>query len=113
MLHQFIDAWIDLRRWIQYQSSQSRLAANHVQPILAALADPSRRDAPAVLYFPRPRTIRVAEGAENKEQLAVLNALDCDCVQGYVLARPMPGDAFMKWAKAFSAGTALEPLSSR
>lgn len=54
----------------------------------------------------------VAEGAENKEQMAVLNALACDCVQGYVLARPMPGDAFMRWAKAFAAGTALEPLIS-
>jgi diguanylate cyclase len=43
----------------------------------------------------------IAEGAETKEQLAVLTALGCDFVQGYVLARPMPGDAFIRWAKAF------------
>ena len=47
------------------------MASSHVQPILTALKEPSRRDAPAVLYFPRPRRIRIAEGATiNKEEFA-------------------------------------------
>ncbi|MEO0515013.1 MAG: EAL domain-containing protein [Planctomycetota bacterium] len=32
----------------------------------------------------------VAEGIETMEQLAVLQALDCDHLQGYLFARPMP-----------------------
>ena len=35
----------------------------------------------------------VAEGVETEPQLRVLRALDCDLVQGFLLARPMPGDA--------------------
>jgi EAL domain-containing protein (putative c-di-GMP-specific phosphodiesterase class I) len=32
-----------------------------------------------------------AEGVETAEQLAMLRALGCDDVQGFLLARPMPG----------------------
>jgi EAL domain-containing protein (putative c-di-GMP-specific phosphodiesterase class I) len=32
----------------------------------------------------------VAEGVENEEQLAILRALKCNEVQGYLIARPMP-----------------------
>lgn len=32
----------------------------------------------------------VAEGVETEEQLSHLRTIDCDCVQGYYLARPMP-----------------------
>jgi diguanylate cyclase (GGDEF)-like protein len=35
----------------------------------------------------------VAEGVENAEQLAVLRALGCNEVQGYLIARPMPAEA--------------------
>lgn len=34
----------------------------------------------------------VAEGVENTEQVASLRALDCDLVQGFLFARPMPAD---------------------
>ncbi|MEM9882300.1 MAG: EAL domain-containing protein [Planctomycetota bacterium] len=34
----------------------------------------------------------VAEGIETVEQLAVLQALDCDRLQGYLFARPLPAD---------------------
>jgi EAL domain-containing protein (putative c-di-GMP-specific phosphodiesterase class I) len=37
----------------------------------------------------------VAEGVETKEQVAMLLALDCDLVQGYLYARPLSAkDAF-------------------
>jgi diguanylate cyclase (GGDEF)-like protein len=35
----------------------------------------------------------VAEGVENREQLALLRALGCNEVQGYLIARPMPAAA--------------------
>lgn len=35
----------------------------------------------------------VAEGVENHEQLALLRALGCNEVQGYLIARPMPAEA--------------------
>jgi predicted signal transduction protein with EAL and GGDEF domain len=36
----------------------------------------------------------VAEGVEDAETLAALNALGCDIAQGFYLDRPMPADAF-------------------
>ena len=32
----------------------------------------------------------VAEGAESPEDLELLKSIGCDCVQGYVFARPCP-----------------------
>ncbi|BEV71634.1 MULTISPECIES: bifunctional diguanylate cyclase/phosphodiesterase [unclassified Paludibacterium] len=39
----------------------------------------------------------VAEGAETPQELAWLRENDCDLVQGYVLARPMPLEQFLLW----------------
>lgn len=39
----------------------------------------------------------VAEGVENPALLAVLSALDCELVQGYVFARPMAFAALQDW----------------
>ena len=41
----------------------------------------------------------VAEGVETEEQLAVLRAIGCSECQGYLIARPMPPDAFILWAR--------------
>jgi len=39
----------------------------------------------------------IAEGVETAEQLAVVEALGCHCVQGYLLARPMPTQEATQW----------------
>jgi EAL domain-containing protein (putative c-di-GMP-specific phosphodiesterase class I)/AmiR/NasT family two-component response regulator len=42
----------------------------------------------------------VAEGVENEDDLTVLKELGCDIVQGYLTARPMPGEEVVSWLKS-------------
>ncbi|MGI9222721.1 MAG: EAL domain-containing protein [Woeseiaceae bacterium] len=39
----------------------------------------------------------VAEGVETDQQYAILRRLECDMVQGYFIAKPMPADEFRRW----------------
>lgn len=39
----------------------------------------------------------IAEGVENLEQLNLLHEFDCDIIQGYYFAKPMPLDDFLKY----------------
>ena len=41
----------------------------------------------------------VAEGVETEEDLVLLEALECPFAQGYVIAKPMPGDELLLWAQ--------------
>ncbi len=60
-----------------------------------------------VLGFARALNLSViAEGVETPSSLAVLQALGCRAFQGYLFARPMPGDAFLAFA-------ALDPDARR
>jgi len=40
----------------------------------------------------------VAEGGELEGQAALLREAQCDELQGYLVARPMPADALLQWA---------------
>lgn len=44
----------------------------------------------------------VAEGIETAEQLAILGAINCEMVQGYVYAKPLPVADFENWARTFA-----------
>jgi EAL domain-containing protein (putative c-di-GMP-specific phosphodiesterase class I) len=44
----------------------------------------------------------VAEGVETEFQAAKLLEMGCKLGQGFLLARPMPGDAFLTWLKSQS-----------
>lgn len=56
----------------------------------------------------------IAEGVETVAQGSALLALGCTIAQGFVIARPMPADAFLLWAAqwkpdpAWSAASALD-----
>lgn len=46
----------------------------------------------------------VAEGAETAAEIAWLNCMACDMVQGYGIAKPMPADDFAHWVSEFNRG---------
>jgi diguanylate cyclase (GGDEF)-like protein len=52
----------------------------------------------------------LAEGVETAEQLAVAGDLGCTFVQGYYIARPMPGDAMTAWMATRSPARPLRSL---
>jgi diguanylate cyclase (GGDEF)-like protein len=47
----------------------------------------------------------VAEGAETDEQMAMLQRMRCDEVQGYGYGRPMPFERFVEFARTHAPGT--------
>jgi diguanylate cyclase (GGDEF)-like protein len=46
----------------------------------------------------------VAEGIETQGALDLLAAMGCDEAQGYFIAKPMPADQFLAWARARAQG---------
>ncbi len=43
----------------------------------------------------------VAEGIEEESQVAMLQEMGCDYIQGFVFAKPMPIDEFEKWGEMY------------
>lgn len=43
----------------------------------------------------------VAEGIETQEQLAYVNSMHCDVIQGFYFSRPLPLKEFETWADTF------------
>lgn len=44
-----------------------------------------------------------AEGVEDQQTMDYLKEIGCDLAQGYLVARPMPGDQALAWAKQYQA----------
>jgi EAL domain-containing protein (putative c-di-GMP-specific phosphodiesterase class I) len=55
----------------------------------------------------------VAEGVETLAHAELLRSLGCDALQGYALARPMPADDFLAFAKAREWMPAARPTTAR
>jgi EAL domain-containing protein (putative c-di-GMP-specific phosphodiesterase class I) len=55
----------------------------------------------------------VAEGVESAKCWKLLSELKCDEIQGFFIARPMPGEDFLYWARSWVApNTASEHLDT-
>ncbi|WP_018861990.1 MULTISPECIES: bifunctional diguanylate cyclase/phosphodiesterase [unclassified Thioalkalivibrio] len=50
----------------------------------------------------------VAEGVEDEQTLAMLRELGCDDAQGFGIARPMPFDEALSWARQYSPAPAQD-----
>lgn len=46
----------------------------------------------------------IAEGVETHEQAQILRQLRCDEIQGYLIARPMPSEAYLGWEDRYLSG---------
>lgn len=44
----------------------------------------------------------IAEGVETEEQAALLKILRCDVMQGYLISRPLAGEALLQWLQRHS-----------
>ena len=53
----------------------------------------------------------VAEGVETAEQLQLLQQLNCDQTQGYLLAKPMDGSAFITLVNGEAEGATAAPVT--
>lgn len=47
----------------------------------------------------------VAEGVENQEDWDCVAEMECDLIQGYFVARPMPGDQLLDWLREWQQQT--------
>ena len=56
--------------------------------------------------------ICTVEGVETKEQLASLRQLGCDLIQGYLFAKPMPGDAVKRYLAEESRRLGGRPIAA-
>ncbi len=54
----------------------------------------------------------VAEGVETDAQRSVLQELQCDVLQGYVIARPMPADSVPEWLASLPAAPSAPPVEA-
>ncbi len=54
----------------------------------------------------------VAEGVEDAEQARFLIERNCDAVQGYLYAKPMPASDFSDWVKTWHSSPVAESLNA-
>lgn len=50
----------------------------------------------------------IGEGVETDRQYAILRRLECDLVQGFFIARPMPADEFRRWCHGYEDTQSLK-----
>ena len=53
-----------------------------------------------------------AEGVENQQTLEFLNGAGCDLAQGYLIAKPMPGEEIAAWETRWVASGMVAPTKS-
>jgi EAL domain-containing protein (putative c-di-GMP-specific phosphodiesterase class I)/ActR/RegA family two-component response regulator len=81
--------------------------------VFGAASDPAARailEASVVLGRKLEMTI-VAEGAETRQDWDLAASAGCDFVQGYYVAKPMPGSDIVNWVKQWEAGAGPDDFS--
>ncbi len=72
---------------------------------VAGLDGEARGEQPCSAIFALARELdlrTIAEGVERRRQLAVLEQLNCDAIQGYLVSRPVDPVAFVRFARRWS-----------
>ena len=67
-------------------------------------SDSTRRVVQAIVALGKALNLGVvAEGVETDRQFAHVRRLGCDVVQGYFIAKPMPGSHLMRWCQGYES----------
>lgn len=85
------------------------------QSFIASLTDSetNARVVQAIIALGRAMELEVvAEGVETDQQYAILRRLECDMVQGFFIAKPMPADQFRRWCDGHEDTQSLKHGSS-
>jgi EAL domain-containing protein (putative c-di-GMP-specific phosphodiesterase class I) len=76
-------------------------------------SETNRRVVQAIIALGRAMDLEVvAEGVETDQQYAILRRLECDLVQGFFIAKPMPADEFRRWCEGHEDTQSLKHSSS-
>ncbi|MEC9346963.1 MAG: EAL domain-containing protein [Pseudomonadota bacterium] len=98
-LDDFGTGYATMAMFKQIEVDEVKIDRTFVGDIAASVE--SRSIVRAMIALCRERGIRtVAEGAEDMETIDMLRDLGCDEVQGFAIARPMPGPDFRSWVAA-------------
>ncbi|MEO1330135.1 MAG: EAL domain-containing protein [Pseudomonadota bacterium] len=84
---------------VRLSPDRLKIDRRFVQPMLDT--EPARRLVKAMIEIGDALGVEVvAEGVETDAHIAALSALDCDILQGYGIARPMPVSGLEAWLRA-------------
>lgn len=76
-----------------YTFDRIKIAKPLIDSIVSSIT--SKQIVRAIILLAKTIGIRtIAEGVESRDQIEVLNELDCDQIQGFVLGKPMPANKF-------------------
>jgi EAL domain-containing protein (putative c-di-GMP-specific phosphodiesterase class I) len=81
------------------------------QSFIASLteSDTNARVVQAIIALGKAMDLEVvAEGVETDQQYSILRRLECDMVQGYFIAKPMPADEFSRWCDGHESTQSLK-----
>lgn len=93
-------------------ATELKIDRSFVQMIATSRSDATMVDATVKLAHALGLTV-VAEGVESEEIAAMLNAMECDLIQGYYAGQPATLDRFLAGRKTlpgFAAGAAVAPF---
>jgi diguanylate cyclase (GGDEF)-like protein len=102
-LDDFCNVFVSLDRFTEFPIDVLKIARNYVAQL--GESDAERAVVHSLTQLARMRGLGVvAKGVERAEQVELLLAMDCDCMQGFYLARPMLAEQFEIWLRGQNPG---------